>query len=355
MALMTQYDAAIIVGEISDSSSQREVVVALDKVMRSVMSHRWMRIFLGYRSPVQGLYIYGPVGVGKTYLMDLFYRQLREPRKARFHFHHFMQMIDAELRRRQGARDPVRRIARSLAKSVRVLCLDEFLVNDVADALILAEVLQQLLANGVVLIATANTRPDDLYRDGVHRERFLPAIALIKQACEVMILDDHRDYRLGRAPLLQAYLSPLTPAVHQALVRQFEAISSEIVDGEKLTIQNRPVQSVKRGLRAVWFKFDVICNIPRSQLDYLEIADRFDTVFVSDIPVIQPDDTARVILLIHFVDVMYDRGVRLVISAVTQPEGLYVNGSMRVPFQRTLSRLKEMQSADYLQRHQRAR
>ena len=351
MRLIEAYNDAIERDEIKDDLRQREVIVDLQRVIDDLAAPAsgwfgWRR-----KKPVKGLYLCGPVGVGKTYLVDMFYECVSEQHKARFHFHHLMQQVDAQLRRLQGQKNPVRRIAADLAKTTRLLCLDEFLVHDVADAMILAEFLTALFEHGIVLVATANTPPDELYLNGVHRERFLPAIDLINQHCQVLLLSDDRDYRLGRAPLMQAYLYPLDKASRQSLTQQFEAIAVTHLDGGELTVQNRLIPCVKCGDHAVWFRFDVICNIPRCQLDYLEIADRFDTVFVSDIPVLTPDDTARVIMLIHFIDVMYDRGIHLVVSAAVIASRLYVSGPMIKSFQRTLSRLEEMQSRDYLQRH----
>ena len=219
--------------------------------------------------------------------------------------------------------------------------------------MILGELLQQLLKQGVVLVATANTQPDDLYLDGIHRERFLPAIALIKKNCEVMMLDDHKDHRLGRQLQQNMYLTPLNQATEEILTHEFNCYAQQALSDTVLTIQNRNIAYVKMSQRVIWFDFDVICNLPRSQLDFLEIADRFDTIFVSNIPVIAADDTTHVILFIHFVDVMYDRGIRLIISAAVAAEELYVQGPMLNSFQRTLSRLNEMQSADYLARHPR--
>ena len=352
MTLIDNYNAAVSHGTINDDGLQREVLASLQRVADETSSsvRHWFN--WGRQKPVKGLYLHGPVGVGKTYLVDLFYDCVPEKHKARFHFHHFMQQIDAQLRRLQGHKDPVKRIAADLAKSTRLLCLDEFLVHDVADAMILSKLLQALFEQGIVLVATGNTPPDDLYRDGVHRERFLPAIALIKEHCQVFFLTQDRDYRLGRKPLMQAYLYPLDDAAQLSLTQQFDAIAINPVDHIELTVQQRLIPCVKCSDHAVWFRFDVICDVPRSQLDYLEIADRFDTVFVSDIPVLAPDDTVRAIMLIHFIDVMYDRGIHLVVSAAVIASQLYLNGAMIKSFQRTLSRLEEMQSIDYLSRHE---
>ncbi len=352
MTLIDYYLAAVAGDEIHDDASQRQVIEHLQRVLSELeMSQRWFSR-LCKKQRVSGIYMYGPVGVGKTYLMDLFYEHMTEPRKARFHFHHFMQQVDNQLRRLQGQKNPVRRIAADLAKTVRVLCLDEFLMHDVADAMIMAELLNALFEHGIVLIATANTAPDDLYLHGVHRERFLPAIALIKQHCQVLVLSNARDYRLGRAPLKNAYLYPLDDRSLQSLIQQFNALDDNKLGRGELMVQQRLIPYVNRSHHAIWFEFHVICNIPRSQLDYLEIADRFDTVFLSGIPVLTPDDTTRALMLIHFIDVMYDRGIHLVISAQVPAASLYVKGPMHKSFQRTLSRLEEMQSIDYLHRHE---
>ena len=351
MSLIDHYNAAVVQGDINSDPVQRSIIVELQRMVDDLKSPRdpW---YQGWRKKkIQGLYLHGTVGVGKTFLVDLFYQHLPDAHKARFHFHHFMQQIDAQLRARQGKKDPLRAIAADIAKSTRILCLDEFLVHDVADAMILAELLQALYTFDIVLVIAANTSPDDLYLNGPQRARFLPAIELLKQHCHVLLLKNNHDYRVGHTPLFQAYLTPLNEAAQHALEVQFNALVTRPCEHGDLIIQNRPVQCVKYSGSVVWFSFDTICNVPRCQLDYLEIADRFNTVFVSGIPSLGPDDTPRVILLIHFIDVMYDRGIRLIVSAAVPLAKLYIEGPMSQSFKRTLSRLDEMQSVDYLQRH----
>lgn len=351
MTLIAQYDRAVARQEITDDPVQREVIAHMQGVIDelSMDQHSWLSWVK--KKDVQGIYLYGPVGVGKTYLGDLFYNYLPEKQKTRLHFHHFMQQVDAQLRRLQGQRDPLRRIATHIAKTTRVLCFDEFMVYDVADAMILAELLQALFAKGIVLMITSNIPPDELYLNGQHRERFLPAIDLIKQHCATVEIADHADYRLGRMPLQQAYIYPLDDKADACLTKQFNEVATNIKEKEELCIQSRMIPCVKWGEHAVWFRFDVICNLPRSQLDYLEIAERFDTVFVSGIPKLTEKDTVSVILLIHFIDVMYDRGIQLILSAAVPVDELYTQGELCSKFQRTLSRLKEMQSEDYVRRH----
>ena len=344
--LLQRYDAAIQSGEIKPSPLQREAVLALDKLSMNLRERTW---FFKHK-PCHGLYLYGPVGVGKTYVLDLFYESLPDKHKARFHFHRFMQQVDAELRRLQGTPDPLISVAKNLARSIRVLCLDEFLVHDVADAMILADLVKHLLSLGVVFVMTSNTKPDDLYLGGVHRERFIPAIELIKMHCVVMMLDEHDDHRLGKASMPETYVTPCNLASQTTLEHSFDALAGQSQQEGAIQIQNRDIPYRKKGDVAVWFAFDVICNLPRSQLDYLELADKFSTIFVSDVPIILPDDTTHAILFIHFIDVMYDKKRRLVLSAEAPPEGIYQTGPMRETFLRTESRLKEMQSYEYWSR-----
>lgn len=353
MSILSLYHQAIEEGDIEKNPEQLIVVEQLQAIADKLEKNKtsWIARIRGHQ--LRGLYLYGSVGVGKTYLMDLFYQSLNYRFKARYHFHHFMQQVDAQLRRLQGEKNPLQIIARNLAKQTKLLCFDEFMVHDVAHAMILADLLKALMAQGVVFIITSNIRPDDLYLNGVQRARFLPAIALIKEHCTVFQLQLQRDYRLGREPLLEAYLYPLNAKVQTRLKEQFEMLAPQASQQGFISVQNRDIPYLQCSERAVWFDFTSICNLPRSQLDYLEIADRFDTVFISDIPVLTEKNTIYAILLIHLVDVFYDRGVRLVVSAAAAVDQLYLKGEMLKEFQRTLSRLKEMQSVDYLQRHPR--
>ncbi len=352
MTLIERYKAVIASGEINDDPLQRVILSQLQKLADDLEQSQSSWFSWGKKS-VKGVYIYGPVGVGKTYLVDLFYDCLPEKKKARFHFHHFMQQIDAQLRRLQGQKDPVRLIAKEVAKTTRLLCFDEFLVDDVAYAMILAELLQALSREGVVLVVSSNTKPDDLYAKGVQRQRFLPAIALINKECVVMHLNEQRDYRLGRQPLLDAYLYPLNEQTEKKMEEQFALLAPNSEVNQCVMIQSRGIPYLKCSSKSIWFAFEVLCNFPRSQLDYLEISDRFEHVFVSGLPNLTVNHTAQAIMFIHFIDVMYDRGIKVIISAAVPMNELYLSGEMVDSFKRTLSRLNEMQSVDYLSRHPR--
>lgn len=355
MTVIKAYEKAVTQGDINNDASQRQVLNFMQRLMDELTKPQpswWQGLFsLSKKASIKGLYLYGPVGVGKTFLMDLFYQELKESKKARFHFHHFMQQIDAQLRQRQGQKDPLKKIAADLAKTIRVLCFDEFLVHDVAYAMILAELMQALYANGIILVVTSNTLPDNLYLKGVQRKRFLPVINLIKTKCEVLHLIHQKDYRLGRELLLQTYLYPLNAKTEAIMAEQFTELTKKSCENGSLQVQNRAISFIGCSEQVIWFDFKVICNLPRSQLDYLEIADRFDTVFISNIPELTMKDTVFAIMLIHFIDVLYDRGIKLIVSAAKPLDQLYVEGEMIHEFKRTLSRLKEMQAVDYLRRH----
>lgn len=342
MNLLTCYEAAIERAEIKNDPLQREVLITLQGLLDH--KRKW------YNKQRQGLYLYGPVGAGKSYLIDLFFQHLPEKKKARFHFHHFMQQMDSQLRKLQGTKNPLIKMAKTLAKTTRILCFDEFFVQDVAHAMILAQFLQALIDNGVMIIISSNTHPDDLYKNGVQRDRFLPAIALIKRHCEVRELSPRQDYRRGRRPRVNAYLYPLNQQTTDSMEQQFSYFAKESHIFGTITIQQREIPYVKCNTRTIWFDFNRICALPRSQLDYLEIATRFDVIFLSDIPAGLERHATQALLFIYFVDVLYDRRIKLIISAEVAADELYQTGALQEPFKRTLSRLHEMQSEDYLSR-----
>ncbi|MBA2650597.1 MAG: cell division protein ZapE [Legionella sp.] len=347
MKLLSSYDAAVARGDIFDDSAQKEVLCLMQKFLDSLNHQSWFKL----KQRPKGLYLYGSVGIGKTYLIDLLYQQIPGNKKARFHFHHFMQQVDNKLRQIQGQKNPLQYIAKTLASTTSILFFDEFLVHDVAHAMILAEFLQALHRQGVNLVISSNTCPADLYLNGVQRDRFLPVIELIESQCEIIHLKKIRDYRRGRKPAVLAYLYPLTQYNYDLMDSQFEQLSHSIQEKGSLCIQNREIPFLKRGSHSIWFDFNQICNVPRCQSDYLKIAQQVDILFLSGLSKLQ-EESAQFLLFIYLVDVLYDQGIRLIILAQESLEDL----SKIYPtdaFKRTLSRLIEMQSEDYLLRHAR--
>lgn len=352
MSLTDAYLAALQRGDIHDDSEQRRLLIPLQQLAAALQSQQaWYRFLLPKRI-IQGLYISGPVGVGKTYMMDLFYQYLPDTHKIRAHFLHFMQQIDQKLRSLQGQRDPILHIATELATQYHIICIDEFIVEDVAYAMILGELLQALFALGVVIVATSNTKIEDLYRNGMNRERFLPAIALLRRQCIEIDLQSSIDYRLGKSLHLHAYFYPLTSENQQMFAEQFQTLAVSPNDQQSILVQTRMISVVKMSQTVVWFEFATICAMPRCQLDYIELSEYYHTIFISNIPKLSEiSTTTATVLFIQLVDVLYDRGIRLIISAAVPAHELYQTGPFATEFVRTLSRLEEMQSEDYLERH----
>jgi cell division protein ZapE len=318
---------------------------------------RWTRPFSTRpaASGSRGLYLYGPVGRGKTMLMDLFYDSLRFPQRRRSHFHHFMRDVHERLSRISGRRAPLERVGRELASKYRVLCLDELFVSDIADAMILGALFEALLRHGVVLVITSNVAPAGLYPDGLQRSRFLPTIALLERELELCRLDGGTDYRLQqlkRAPIYLDSHAADTAACMQRLFNELAGDHGEWRTG--LVVLGRTVAVIATRADVVWFEFAAICASSRSQNDYVELAQEFRTVMISHVPVFEApeqDDAAR--RFIALVDEFYDQGTKLVVSAAAAPLELYRRGRLRAEFDRTASRLVEMQSLGYLARARR--
>ncbi|MGB2681119.1 MAG: cell division protein ZapE [Candidatus Competibacter sp.] len=302
-------------------------------------------------STVRGLYLWGGVGRGKTYLVDTFADALPLERKQRIHFHSFMRSVHAELKDLKNQQDPLKSVARRFAEKARVICLDEFFVADITDAMLLDGLLRELFANGVTLITTSNLPPDDLYKNGLQRARFLPAIELIKQHLDVLNVDGGVDYRLRYLEKAEIYHYPLDDRAEQILNDLFDHIAPEPGHrGGDLEIEGRFIPTLREADGIVWFSFRAICDGPRGTADYIEIARCFHTVLVSNVPVMdwQMENQAR--RFINLVDEFYDRGVKLALSAAAPLLELYRGEKLRFEFQRTLSRLQEMQSHEYLER-----
>jgi cell division protein ZapE len=330
----------------------RTRLIAAQSESRSLRGRLARRLRGGQASnPVRGLYLWGPVGRGKTWLMDLFFHSLPFPERRRRHFHRFMHDVHAELKSLRQLESPLEAVAERLAAEVRVLCFDELFVTDIADAMILAGLFDGLFRRGVTLVATSNTPPGGLYRDGLQRQRFLPAIELIERHVEVVAAAGDRDYRLRQLTQAGTYLPSAdanTPARLRALFGELSD-HADASDGA-VEIEGRPIPVVRQSEGAVWFEFAALCNGPRSQDDYIEIARNYQSVVVADVPVMDAlqEDAAR--RFIALVDELYDRCVKLVISAAAPPPQLYRGERLLPEFQRTASRLTEMQSEEYLAR-----
>ena len=301
-----------------------------------------------------GLYLHGGVGRGKTFLMDLFHAALPPVQARRVHFNRFMQEVHARLRALGDIPDPLHRVAEDLAREARVLCFDELHVNDIADAMLLGGLFGALVGAGTTLVFTSNVPPAGLYRDGLQRARFLPAIALLEQHCKVLAVDGGQDYRLRELQRAPLYLDSAAPGTTAALATRFQLLAGTEGSMTNATaaveLAGRSVPCVREAGDVIWFTFAALCDGPRGQADYIELACDYGTVFLQDIPVLSTEQDNAARRLVSLVDEFYDRGVKLVVSAAAPPTALYTGERLAFEFQRTASRLIEMQSHDYLAR-----
>jgi cell division protein ZapE len=299
--------------------------------------------------PVKGIYLWGGVGRGKTWLMDLFIQHTRDVPIERHHFHSFMRQIHQRLQHREGERAPLNLIAAEMARRMRVLCLDEFNVIDIGDAMLLRGLLESLQRHQITLVTTSNQPPEGLYRNGLQRDSFLPAIELLEHCNQVHELSGDKDYRLQLLEASCVYHTPLNNETCAQMQLEFDRLTGDsIVDDGHFDIPGGVVQVIKRAGGVIWCDFDVLCGPPHWQNDYLELARSHHTVFISDIPQLSDshDDFAR--RFINLIDIFYDRKVKLVVSAQMMPQLIYSGSRLALEFQRTVSRLKEMQSTAYL-------
>ena len=297
----------------------------------------------------KGVYLWGGVGRGKSFLMDAFYLCVPLVRKRRVHFHHFMRELHRELDALKGTEDPIAAFAERTAKRYRLICFDEFHVSDIADAMILGRFLEQVMARGVVFCMTSNYAPQALYPNGLQRARFLPAIQLIESQLDVLEVDGGVDYRRLKMETLKVYHTPLDAASEQALERIFGELADVSDEHHALDVEGRKIPYRRRAGGVVWFDFAQLCGGPRSYADYVDLARRFHTVVLSGVPQMSSRNADAARRFTWLVDVFYDVRVNLVVSAQAAPEALYVDGLHSAEFARTVSRLHEMQSVDYLQ------
>ena len=360
MPVSSLYTAALQRDGASGDPHQEHAVARLDDLCRR-LQHRparppgrswrgWLRRPAALQ-PERGLYLWGGVGRGKTWLMDLFYQALPAAGKERLHYHRFMQRTHAELRRLSGRAGPLDHVARELARQVRVLCLDEFVVTDIGDAVILAGLLRALFREGVTLVTTSNVPPEQLYRDGIQRASFLPAIDLLQAHTEVLHLAGDRDYRRQILSRAEVYHEGLGAAAERRLLAEFETLAKEDYESDgTLPVLGRDIPFRRRAGGLIWFDFEALCGPPRSQHDYIEVARCHHTVLISDIPRLDGSRDDRTRRFIFLIDEFYDRNVKVILSAATGPERLYCGERLAFEFQRTASRLAEMQTPAFLGR-----
>lgn len=296
----------------------------------------------------RGVYMWGGVGRGKSFLMDSFYSVVPVVRKTRLHFHEFMRAVHLQLDELKGVANPLDQVALRIAKKYRLICFDEFHVSDIADAMILYNLLRALFDNGVSFIMTSNYHPDDLYPDGLHRDRMLPTIALLKERLDVMNIDAGVDYRSRALEQVQVYHVPLGAAADRALRHAFAGVAETADEDPRIRIESREIRALRRAGGVIWFDFATLCGGPRSQNDYLEIASRFHTVILSGIPAMSAARSSEARRFTWLVDVLYDHKVKLIMSAEVAPEELYTEGMLANEFHRTVSRIMEMQSREYM-------
>jgi len=340
-------------GFISDPA-QRRAVERLQRLYeewrayKAKRSNALKRLLVKPELP-KGVYLWGPVGRGKSFLMDAFFLCVPLVRKRRVHFHHFMREVHRELDELRGTEDPLAAVAERTARRHRLICFDEFHVSDIADAMILGRFLEQAMERGVEFVMTSNYAPDGLYPNGLQRERFLPAIELIKRRLDVVAVDNGTDYRRLKMERLKVY----HVGSDAPLAKIFEELRDVEEEKQPLDVEGREIRYRRRAGGLVWFDFGVLCGGPRSYADYVDLAKRFHTVMLSGIPRMSPKNSDAARRFTWLVDVFYDDRVNLIVSAEAEPEALFSEGEQAAEFQRTVSRLHEMQSVAYLQTERR--
>ncbi|MEZ5498779.1 MAG: cell division protein ZapE [Steroidobacteraceae bacterium] len=360
--LLLAYQHALEARGLKSDAAQRKVLTELDRLGSELLEAELdsqslaakLRRRLGNsraQTPVRGIYLWGDVGRGKTFLMDLFFDHLDLDRRRRVHFHRFMFEVHRQLRSLRNVAAPLERVAAKIAKDTRLLCFDEFFVADIADAMILGGLFKAMFDLGVTLVVTSNVPPDELYRDGLQRQRFLPAIEHIKRNTRVVEIGRGVDYRLRELTRHRLYLDSAVAASSDELATLFELLSGEVGErDDSIAVAGRRIPYVRHSDNVIWFEFSALCQGHRSQTDYIEIADQYQSVLLGNVPVFDArhEDAAR--RFIALVDELYDRSVNLIVSAAAPPGELYRGSKLTFEFRRTASRLMEMQSEDYLSR-----
>jgi cell division protein ZapE len=319
---------------------------------KSQRSNKLMRLITRPAVP-RGVYMWGGVGRGKSFLMDSFYSVIPVTRKTRLHFHEFMRGVHRQLDELKGVADPLDEVARRIAKKYRLICFDEFHVSDIADAMILYNLMKALFDNGVSFIMTSNYEPEALYPEGLHRDRMLPTIALLRDKLDVLNVDAGTDYRKRALQQVAAYHTPLGAKADKELRDAFAAIAETADEDPRIHIEAREIKALRHAGGIVWFDFATLCGGPRSQNDYLELSSRFHTIILSDVPRMSAAMSSEARRFTWLIDVLYDHKVKLIMSAEVEPEELYTEGRMANEFHRTVSRIIEMQSSEYMESERR--
>lgn len=357
-SLQHSYEQLLANACIEADAQQQVVIEALQQRLQRLRhaqsgDRRWWQFWRAQAAPDQppmtGLYIWGGVGRGKTWLMDRFYDCLPAGQGKRMHYHHFMNQINHRLRELGEGRDPLPQVADDLLGCARVLCLDEFFVSDIGNAMLMSGLLQRLFQRQVLLVTTSNVAPQNLYAGGLQRARFLPTIDLLQQHCQIMHLGGDKDYRLRQLQQMPLYLFPDDAQALQQLQHRFIDMAAGVVrENMQLQINGRKLAARFCAPSQVWLHFDVLCRQPRSSSDFLELAAEFSSVFIQALPVMADDDNDAVRRFIDLVDAFYDQKVKLIIAAAAAIDEIYIGQRLAFEFRRTRSRLREMQSADYL-------
>ncbi len=353
MSVRSLYEATLKERGFASDPAQLRAVDALERCEREWADYKARRsnavTKLLVRPPIpRGVYMWGGVGRGKSFLMDCFFQAVPLTRKTRLHFHEFMREVHRELQDLKGTVNPLEELGKRIARRFRLICFDEFHVADVTDAMILHRLLESMFANRVSIVTTSNFHPDGLYPNGLHRDRILPAIELLKSRLEVVNVDAGTDYRQHTLAQMNMVHTPLGDAAEAALAQAFERLREARDEDPLMRIEQRELRAVRRAGGVVWFDFRTLCGGPRSQNDYLEIAARFHTVLLSNVPQMPPRLASEARRFTWLVDVLYDRRCKLLMSTAVAPEQLYTEGPLAHEFPRTVSRLHEMQSAEYL-------
>jgi len=362
--LINAYLKSIETGELRLDPDQKEVIEELQIIYTEIIAQKTKSVpeksFLSFfidRSkkqkinPIKGLYLHGGVGRGKTHLVDFFFDRLPIEKKMRLHFHRFMQIVHEELAKLDSVSDPLKQVAKIFTNKAQVLCFDEFHVIDITDAMLLGRLLEYLFADGLVLVTTSNFHPDDLYKNGLQRDRFIPAINLLKEHTKLVEMRGNYDYRSEAFKELGIYYFVSAENSNERLEQHFKQLSGvELYEGrEEIIINKRLIPVNKFTSDVVWFEFDDLCNTPRSTEDFTQIASFFKTVLISNIPLMDSnlDDAAR--RFINMIDTFYDMHVNIVVSAAAQPEKLYSGKKLAFEFDRAISRINEMQTTKYIE------